>query len=119
MPDIPADFDSDRNEVKTVDLGSRVMEGFIAHDVRTTIEAHDTHHVTRIHEVWIAPEMKLIVRVIDGDPNGLETVWGLEKVSTQSDPGLFRAPEGYELQHQVSDEWTTHDFEYLGTWFEK
>jgi hypothetical protein len=63
--------------------------------------------------------MKLIVRVIDGDPNGIETIWGLEKVSMHPDPAEFRAPAGYELQHQISGVWAKNDFEYLQTWFKK
>jgi hypothetical protein len=61
----------------------------------------------------------LIVRVTDGDPNGVETVWGLNKISTSPDPALFKAPDGYKVQHQGSTVWAAHDFEYLETWFEK
>jgi len=119
LPPLPAGFTSDEGEVKTVDLGRRVMDGVVAHAVRTTLESRDSHRVTRIHEVWIAAESNLIVRVVDGDPNGIETVWGLEKVTLHPDPALFRAPEGYERQHQASDVWAMQDFEQLQTWFEK
>ena len=115
----PAGFGSDDGDVRTVDLGSRAMDGVVAHGVRTTLEKRDSHRVLRIHEVWIAAEMKLIVRVVDGDPNGIETVWGLEKISLHPDPALFEAPAGYDRQQQVSDAWAAGDFEQLETWYEK
>jgi len=75
---------------------------------------------TRIHEVWASAEMQIIVRVIDGDPNGEETVWGLEKISLAPDGALFRPPEGYDMTHrEYSDLWAAGDFEKLKTWFEK
>jgi hypothetical protein len=119
LPELPVAFNSDSGKVRRVDLGSRAIDGIPAHGVRTTIESRDSHRIASIHEIWIAKEMKLIVRVIDGDPSGVETVWGLEKVSTHPDSALFRVPAGYELQHQISDVWAAHDFEYLRTWFEK
>lgn len=61
--------------------------------------------------------MNLIVRVIDGDPNGVETVWGLEKITLQPDSDLFQPPEGYAMQHLTTDQWAIHDFEDLGSWF--
>lgn len=119
LPAPLAGFSTDEGDVKTVDFGSRVIDGVVAHGVRTILENRASHRLTRIHEVWIAAEMNLIVRVVDGDPNGTETVWGLKKVSLHPDPALFSAPEGYERQHQVSDVWAMHDFEHLQTWFEK
>ena len=73
---------------------------------------------TRIHEVWTSVPMQLIIRVIDGDPNGEERVWGLEKVSLAPDLELFRPPGGYEMEHRSADE-NDGDYEYLKTWFEK
>jgi hypothetical protein len=120
MPALPADFSSDRGELTTVDLGTRIVDGIRAHGVKTTlVEFTGKTRKTRIHEVWTAPEMKLIVRVVDGDPSGLQTIRGLEKVSLQPDSALFQAPEGYKVQHQDSDKWAEHDFENLETWYEE
>ena len=61
--------------------------------------------------------------VIDGDPNGEETVRGLKKISLAPDAALFRPPDGYKMEHRRSDHWEAHnfiaeDFEYLKSWFE-
>jgi hypothetical protein len=119
MPDVTAQFDPAEGEPKTLDLGIKTLDGILAHGVRTTLESRGTHRVLRIHEVWTAQEMKLIVRVIDGDPNGVEIVRGLSRISMHTDPALFRPPEGYGMQHRDTGDWDTHDLDYLGTWFEK
>jgi hypothetical protein len=69
--------------------------------------------------------MQLIIRVIDGDPNGEETVWGLEKVSAAPDASLFQPPNGYQSQDHCMDRrmspqcdgLTQSDFEVLHQWF--
>jgi hypothetical protein len=63
--------------------------------------------------------MNLIVRVIDGDPHGLQRIWGLEKISLQPDPSLFLPPDGYEMQHSKAEWGPVSDFEELESWFEK
>lgn len=72
----------------------------------------------RIHEVWTSAEMRLIIRVTDGDPNGEESVWGLEKISLAPDAKLFQPPDGYQRQHQRWDGYYANDFEDLKSWFE-
>lgn len=81
---------------------------------------------TRIHEVWTSAEMRLVVRVIDGDPDGEETIWGLEKISRTPDSSLFHPPDGYEIVHRTSAQWLpmldhfiSGDFEALHQWFAK
>ena len=123
-PDVPAGFSDEDGKVSVADLGDKTVEGIRAHGMRTTllyakVVLNKTIQVTRIHEVWIAPDLKLIVRVIDGDPDGIETVWGLEKVSLSPDSALFQPPAGYELQHSKADRFTDHDFDYLDSWFSK
>jgi hypothetical protein len=123
-PDVPASFSDEDGDVSAVDLGDKTVEGILAHGVRTTllytkVVSSKKVQVTRIHEVWTAPDLKLIVRVIDGDPQGIQTVWGLERVSRSPDPALFQPPLDYELQHGKSDKYTNHDFEYLDSWFSK
>lgn len=124
LPDVPPDFTDEDGEVSTADLGDKLIDGIRAHGVRATLryaknDSGKTIYLARIHEVWISAEMKLIVRVIDGDPNGIETVWGLEKISLSLDPSLFQPPADYELQHRRSGELAWSDFEYLESWFSK
>lgn len=85
VPSLQSDLDTDAINVRNEDLGERTISGIRARGRRTTFiypagHAGNKIPISRIHEVWISPEMNLIVRVIDGDPNGLEHIWGLEKL---------------------------------------
>jgi len=130
LPAFGPDFTEEDGKMRTFDLGDREIEGTQAHGVRWTLDydANDqagrTVHRTRIHEVWTSAEMQLIVRVIDGDPNGEETMWGLEKISLTPDAALFRPPDDYEMQHRMSAQWAGRvdqfvhqDFDFLHEWF--
>jgi hypothetical protein len=124
LPNLEPNVDTDATNMRKEDLGDRAIDGIRAHGVRTTITypaGHDGSKVptSLIHELWIAPEMNLIVRVIDGDPNGLERIWGLEKISLQPDPSLFLPPNGYVMQHSKADWGPDPDFEELESWFGK
>ncbi len=72
--------------------------------------------ITRIHEVWTSSDLNMVVRVIDGDPNGEETISGLEKVSLQPDPTLFQAPENNSIQ-MLSPEATPTYIRYFAEFF--
>ena len=125
MPVLGPDFTEDDGKVTTADLGSREIEGVSAHGMRWTLryQANQDGQVaqhTRIYEVWTSEEMQLILRVVDGDPKGEETVWGLERISLAPDATLFRPPEDYQMTHrEYSEKWSAGDFENLKTWFEK
>ena len=124
LPGIPPDFDSDDGVVTKTKLGTKLVEGITCTGVRTTItlprgNSNSQTPRIQIHEVWISPALNLIVRVIDGDPNGVETVWGLERISLHPDSSLFQPPSGYQLQHQRSDVWAEHDFDFLESWFSR
>lgn len=124
MPDLPPDIDTGSSSVTTTDLGEKTIAGITARGVRTTVVYPAGNHnnaviLTIIHEVWTAPDMKLIVRVVDGDPQGEETVWGLEKISLHPDPELFQLPAAKEVQKQNSDKGAEYDFAALRSWFAK
>jgi hypothetical protein len=124
LPDVPPDFGDEDGKLSTSDLGDKSIEGIQVQGVRWTLkytktESGKTIHLVRIHEVWVAPELKLIVQVVDGDPDGVETVWGLEKMSLSPDSSLFQPPVEYESQHHHSDRGIEHDIDYLKTWFAK
>jgi hypothetical protein len=124
MPNLEPNPDTDAANVRKEDLGDRAIDGILAHGVRTTITYPVGHEGSKIptyliHELWIAPEMNLIIRVIDGDPYGLERIWGLEKISLQPDPSLFLPPNGYEMQHSKATWGPDVDFEELESWFKK
>jgi hypothetical protein len=88
--------------IVTEDLGQKVIEGIATNGVRTTtmLLAEDSNEkptVKRIHEVWTSGEMKLVIKVIDGDPHGEETISGLKQISMTPDPSLFSPPNGYAV----------------------
>jgi hypothetical protein len=124
LPDLPPAFTAQDGAPTTADMGDRDIEGIQAHGVRWTLhyDANQDNrvvHRTRIHEVWTSASMQLVVRVIDGDPAGEETVRGLEKISQAPSPTLFRPPDGFRMQHQLNDQYTDDDFENLKSWFEE
>jgi len=93
----------DGAEMTTQSLGSKDIDGISAIGVRTTSVIAAGHFgskdpIVRIHEVWTSAEMKLVVKIIDGDPNGDETISGLDHVSLAPGAALFQPPEGYEIQ---------------------
>jgi hypothetical protein len=131
LPALGPDFTDVDGKISAVDLSYREIEGISVHGMRWTLH-YDANrdgqvlHRTRIHEVWASMEMQLIVRVVDGDPSGEETIWGLEKILLAPDATLFRPPEGYKTQHRTSARWTgmidhfiSDDFEFLHQWFAK
>ena len=96
LPGFGPDFTDEDGKMTTVDLGDGEIEGVVAHGVRWTLrydanEDGQTVPRTRIHEVWTSAAMQLIIRVIDGDPKGEESIWGLEKISLSPDPGVVQA----------------------------
>lgn len=124
MPPLGPDFSDEDGKITRADLGNRNVEGILAHGLSWTLhysanqEGRFVQRV-RVHEVWTSKEMHLIVQVIDGDPNGEETVWGLEKISLSPDAALFRPPDGRIVQHRRSSRWGDGDFRDLKSWFEQ
>lgn len=130
MPDlaIPArdlrELRAEGARIRTEKLGEKEIDGVLASGVRTTIvlppDSSGRAPATRIHEVWTSPEMRLVLRVIDGDPAGEEVISGLEHISLVADASLFQPPEGYQMQH-TSDREAPKSFEddarYIGEWF--
>jgi len=127
IPLEPKNASSDEANITTRNLGEKVIEGVDATGVRTTtvrwVEQHGNKTaLTTIHEVWTSVQMKLILRIIDGDPRGEETISGLEHISLQPDPALFQPPAGYAVQSRDQDgrdqnRFADEDIDLLGSWF--
>jgi hypothetical protein len=95
--------DDEATNTKTESLGEKDIDGVRATGVRTTAFYPPRHSgnklpITIIHEVWTSTELGMAVRVIDGNPKGEESIRGLEKISLQPDPALFRNPDKDRLQ---------------------
>ncbi len=88
-------------------LGQKQIEGVTATGVRTTTEqlpeSSGKAPSKTIHEVWVSQEMKLVLRVIDGDPHGVETISGLEHLSLSPDPSMFIPDGGVVMRFGLSD----------------
>jgi hypothetical protein len=99
------------------DLGEQIIQGLLAHGFRT-VTSHQTEtskpDVT-IHEVWISNKFGLVMKAVDGDPSGEETISGLENVTLTPAVDLFKLPEGRVLfQH---DDPTFKGYrDYLAYW---
>ena len=63
--------------------------------------------------------MKLIIKIIDGDPRKEETLTGLEHVSLQPDTLLFHPPDGYEIQYRSDSQNADEDVRQLADWLVK
>ena len=108
--------------VTVQNLGERQFEGIRAEGVRTTTVHAGPDRQARftIHEVWISEKMRLVLRVIDGDPKEEETVSGLNHISLTPEPSLFRPAERAILRHgNNSSHYAGGDIRSLSEWLVK
>jgi hypothetical protein len=126
LPGLAPPFSEEDGKMTHEDLGEQQMDGISAHGERWTL--HYQKNVdgkpverVRIHETWVSEELRLVVRVVDGNPRGAESIWGLEKITTAPDASLFEPPADhvYHPEHGHGSRFYAYDFEYLATWFEK
>jgi len=90
--------------VTTEDLGTVTLQGLPVSDVKTTTivpvgRAGNDAPITKTHEVWTSPELKLVMKQQSDDPRTGETTVELEQFSrAEPDPALFRVPPGYSVK---------------------
>jgi hypothetical protein len=90
--------------VTTEDLGTVMLQGLPVTDVRTTTvvpvgHAGNDAPITKRHEVWTSPDLKLVMKQQSFDPRIGETTVELEQFSrAEPDPALFHAPKGYTVK---------------------
>jgi hypothetical protein len=124
LPGLAPPFNEDEGKVTHEDLGERQVDGISAHGERWTlryeknVDGKPVERV-RIHETWVSEELRLVVRIVDGNPRGAESIWGLEKITTAPESSLFEPLADYKTEHTHGSKYYAHDFEYLATWFEK
>jgi hypothetical protein len=88
----------------TEDLGTVMLEGLPVTDVRTTTvvpvgHAGNDAPITKTHEVWTSPDLKLVMKQQSYDPRTGEITVELEQFSrAEPDPALFHAPKGYTVK---------------------
>jgi hypothetical protein len=79
------------------------INGVYAEGTRTTrtiaLDEESSHRVIQvINEVWVSPDLKIIVRHVSDDPRtGTTTTELTDVVREDPNPDLFRAPAGYTV----------------------
>jgi hypothetical protein len=90
-------------------LPAQEINGIYSEGTRTirTIhlnEASRNRVIQVMNELWLSPELKIIVRHIHDDPRtGRSTTNVTDVVRGDPDSGLFEPPEGYVLRYEVAD----------------
>jgi hypothetical protein len=93
---------SQRNSI-TEELGVQVIEGIQAEGRRTTItipagDIGNEQPIIIVSEVWISPELQLLVYSKRDDPMSGQTIYRLTRVDrSEPDASLFQVPAGYEV----------------------
>ncbi len=90
------------DEYKTEDLGTRTIAGVVTHGTRTTRtipvgeEGNELPLIT-VHEEWRAPDVGLMLRIIDDPRRGRTTTEVEEMTRGEPDASLFAPPPGYKV----------------------
>ena len=84
-------------------LTPQTINGEYAQGTRTTrtirLDEEDSNRVIEVsNELWISPELRIIMRHVTIDPRtGKSTTEMSDVVRGDPDPGLFQAPDGYQV----------------------
>ncbi|MEO6802183.1 MAG: hypothetical protein ABI197_02940, partial [Granulicella sp.] len=90
--------------VTSEDLGTDVVQGQMVTVARATTVipagwAGNDAPISRTHEVWTSPDLKLILKEEWNDPRTGERMVELDHLSrAEPDAALFRAPAGYQVK---------------------
>jgi hypothetical protein len=90
--------------VTTEDLGMVTLQGLPVTDVKTATivpvgRSGNDAPITKTHEVWTSPDLKLVMKQQSYDPRTGETRVELEQFSrVEPDAALFRVPPGYTVK---------------------
>jgi hypothetical protein len=93
--------------VTTEDLGYDTLQGISVAVAKTTTivpagRAGNDAPITKTHEVWTSPDMKLVLKEQWEDPRSGERTLSLEKFSrADPDASLFHPPAGYTIKDVV------------------
>ncbi|MGB6133292.1 MAG: hypothetical protein WBG54_16050 [Acidobacteriaceae bacterium] len=124
MPKQPTADSLDDSNVTFEQLGERKIDGVRAAGTRMTRvlwldqgEGGSGVRTVHIREVWISEPMHLVVRIIDGDPNGEETIAGLDHISLGDHSDLFQLPSGYPVRFSDNGRFLGNDLSLLASWF--
>jgi hypothetical protein len=88
-------------------LGAQTINGLYAEGYRVTTPVRDPRtgtDMTATTEEWLTPDLKMVVRKIETDPQGVVRRTELTDVGrSDPDPELFKLPQGYEVAEVVTE----------------
>lgn len=122
MPKQPTANSLDDPSVTFESLGEKDIQGIRATGIRMTTvhwldQAGARVRTVHIHEVWTSESMQLVVRIIDGDPDGEEMIAGLDHVSLGEHPDLFQLPDVYPTRFYDQSHLASDSLSLLTSWF--
>jgi len=94
-------------DVTTTDLGKRTqnMMDLVGKRVTGTIPAGrigNAQPLTVTSEVWVAPQLKLVVKQVEENPVTGERTFELTNIRNEEpDPALFKIPDGYTIKQRA------------------
>jgi hypothetical protein len=90
--------------VRTEELGHQSIEGVLVTGKRVTTtiptgKVGNDRPIVVVHEEWLSPELKIVVKTMDTDPRSGEQTMELKGlVRADPDAAMFRAPDGYQVK---------------------
>ena len=96
-----------RPERRVEKLGVKTVAGVYAEGTRTTLTypagfMGSDRLITSTSEMWMSPDLKIIVLSITEDPRtGTQTIELTNLDRSEPDPTLFQVPEGYTIRDQT------------------
>ena len=102
---------------RTEQLPPKRIGGIVVSGVRTLTAPAGAAGPIIIHEEWTSSDMKLVLRLVDGNLKGEQTTVGLEHISLSPDASLFRPPDGYSVEYRGQGKFVQDDLKDLEEWF--
>lgn len=117
---LPKNNSQDEEGRQIEDLGERLFAGLRVRGVRTT-ELHGGSSGEKprelVHEVWFSEDYRLVVQVVDGNPEGEERVAGLSHLTISPSASLFEIPPNRTVRHwKDSGQYAGVDIDLLSLW---
>jgi hypothetical protein len=100
---------SERQNAKTEDLGTQIIEGVAAQGTRTTVtipagQIGNEQPISIVSERWVSPDLGVAVMTSHSDPRSGKTTYKLTNIS-RSEPArtLFEVPPDYTVRGGIGE----------------
>ncbi len=97
----------ERPQISTERLGAKTIDGIVVEGTRTTTThpagtMGNDRPITSTSEIWMSPELKIVVFTKMSDPRSGDNITALTKISrAEPDPALFQIPQGYRVVEET------------------